>query len=157
MEMQQDRRKDFQWSERKKENRSCVWREEEETIPSSCFIQLVSQIQTTCAGRATSSQDRMKRGAKRYLPSLWYPPAPPFPPLLLPFFHFTSSFRFTNFLLLCPGISSPLHLLTMWIPALLLWILNISNLCSGQDYTDYYQTGDMGTEVRHCISLQFSV
>ncbi|XP_070711611.1 vascular endothelial growth factor C-like isoform X2 [Pempheris klunzingeri] len=34
----------------------------------------------------------------------------------------------------------------MWIPALLLWILNISNLCSGQDYTDYYQTGDMGTE-----------
>ncbi|XP_026217562.1 vascular endothelial growth factor C-like isoform X1 [Anabas testudineus] len=34
----------------------------------------------------------------------------------------------------------------MWIPALLLWMLNISNLCSGQDYTDYYQTGDMGTE-----------
>nr|XP_046238830.1 uncharacterized protein LOC124055758 isoform X2 [Scatophagus argus] len=34
----------------------------------------------------------------------------------------------------------------MWIPALLLWILNIGNLCSGQDYTDYYETGDMGTE-----------
>ncbi|KAI3366009.1 hypothetical protein L3Q82_009838 [Scortum barcoo] len=34
----------------------------------------------------------------------------------------------------------------MWMPALLLWILNISNLCSGQDYLDYYQTGDMGTE-----------
>ncbi|XP_062236765.1 vascular endothelial growth factor C-like [Platichthys flesus] len=33
----------------------------------------------------------------------------------------------------------------MWIPALLLWVLNISNLCSGQDYMDYYQTGDMGT------------
>ncbi|XP_055358334.1 vascular endothelial growth factor C-like isoform X2 [Betta splendens] len=25
-------------------------------------------------------------------------------------------------------------------------MLKISNLCSGQDYTDYYQTGDMGTE-----------
>ncbi|XP_019958892.2 vascular endothelial growth factor C-like [Paralichthys olivaceus] len=33
----------------------------------------------------------------------------------------------------------------MWIPALLLWVLNISHLCSGQDYMDYYQTGDMGT------------
>nr|XP_040040860.1 vascular endothelial growth factor C-like [Gasterosteus aculeatus aculeatus] len=31
----------------------------------------------------------------------------------------------------------------MWIPALLLWMLNIS---SGQDYSDFYQTGDMGTE-----------
>ncbi|TNN80850.1 Vascular endothelial growth factor C [Liparis tanakae] len=34
----------------------------------------------------------------------------------------------------------------MWIPALLLWMLNTSHLCSGQDYSDYYQTGDMGTE-----------
>ncbi|XP_035533377.1 vascular endothelial growth factor C-like [Morone saxatilis] len=34
----------------------------------------------------------------------------------------------------------------MWIPALLLWILNIGNLCSGQDYMDYYQTGEMGTK-----------
>ncbi|KAM9836115.1 vascular endothelial growth factor C-like [Aulostomus maculatus] len=34
----------------------------------------------------------------------------------------------------------------MLIPALLLWILTISNLCSGQDYMDYYRTGDMGTE-----------
>ncbi|KAL6115286.1 uncharacterized protein ACO6RY_00176 [Pungitius sinensis] len=31
----------------------------------------------------------------------------------------------------------------MWIPALLLWMLNLS---SGQDYSDFYQTGDMGTE-----------
>lgn len=52
------------------EKRNCVWHEEEETISSSCFIQLVSQIQTTCARRATLSQDRMKRGAKRYLPTL---------------------------------------------------------------------------------------
>uniref|UniRef100_A0A3Q1FY75 Vascular endothelial growth factor C-like n=1 Tax=Acanthochromis polyacanthus TaxID=80966 RepID=A0A3Q1FY75_9TELE len=34
----------------------------------------------------------------------------------------------------------------MWIPAVLLWMLNISSLCSGQDYTDDYQTGDMGTQ-----------
>lgn len=40
----------------------------------------------------------------------------------------------------------------MWIPALLLWILNIANLCSGQDFTDYYQTGGMGTQVRLLIS-----
>uniref|UniRef100_A0A1A7WJY1 Platelet-derived growth factor (PDGF) family profile domain-containing protein n=2 Tax=Iconisemion striatum TaxID=60296 RepID=A0A1A7WJY1_9TELE len=34
----------------------------------------------------------------------------------------------------------------MWIPAVLLWMLNISCLCSGQDYTDYYRAADMGTE-----------
>ncbi|XP_030264945.1 vascular endothelial growth factor C-like [Sparus aurata] len=34
----------------------------------------------------------------------------------------------------------------MWIPALLLWILSITHLCSGQYFTDYYQPGDMGTE-----------
>ena len=45
-------------------------RKKKRTISSSCFIQLASQIQTTCAGRATSSRDRMTRGAKRYLPSL---------------------------------------------------------------------------------------
>ncbi|KAM4601863.1 vascular endothelial growth factor C-like isoform 1-T2 [Polymixia lowei] len=34
----------------------------------------------------------------------------------------------------------------MWILLVLLWILNISNLCFGQEYNDYYQAGDMGTE-----------
>ncbi|XP_003966606.2 vascular endothelial growth factor C-like [Takifugu rubripes] len=34
----------------------------------------------------------------------------------------------------------------MWIPALLLWILNISRLCSGQDFIDFYHAGDMVTE-----------
>ncbi|XP_034031050.1 vascular endothelial growth factor C-like isoform X2 [Thalassophryne amazonica] len=34
----------------------------------------------------------------------------------------------------------------MWRPALLLWILSVSNLCSGQDYMDFYQTGDMGSQ-----------
>ncbi|KAM9766800.1 vascular endothelial growth factor C-like isoform 1-T1 [Menidia menidia] len=34
----------------------------------------------------------------------------------------------------------------MWITAVLLWILNTSCLCPGQDFTDYYQTQDMGTE-----------
>lgn len=34
----------------------------------------------------------------------------------------------------------------MWTPAVLLWMLNFSYVCSGQDYRDYYQTGDMGTE-----------
>ncbi|KAJ0009361.1 hypothetical protein NQD34_001063 [Periophthalmus magnuspinnatus] len=45
-------------------------------------------------------------------------------------------------------ISNPIHFhrLTMWIPALLLWILNSSRLCLGQDHTDYYQAGDMATE-----------
>ncbi|XP_061621094.1 vascular endothelial growth factor C-like isoform X1 [Phyllopteryx taeniolatus] len=31
-------------------------------------------------------------------------------------------------------------------PAVLLWILNVSNLCSGQDYMDYYAAGDTGTQ-----------
>ncbi|XP_029942996.1 vascular endothelial growth factor C-like [Salarias fasciatus] len=35
----------------------------------------------------------------------------------------------------------------MWIPAVLLWMLKICNLCSGQDYPDYYQPGNMGTQV----------
>ncbi|XP_057681037.1 vascular endothelial growth factor C isoform X2 [Corythoichthys intestinalis] len=34
----------------------------------------------------------------------------------------------------------------MLIPAVLLWILNVSNLCSGQDYMDYYAAGDTGTQ-----------
>ncbi|XP_063733445.1 vascular endothelial growth factor C-like isoform X1 [Eleginops maclovinus] len=34
----------------------------------------------------------------------------------------------------------------MWIPALLIWILNSSYLCAVQDYPDYYETGDMGTK-----------
>ncbi|XP_012707664.2 vascular endothelial growth factor C [Fundulus heteroclitus] len=34
----------------------------------------------------------------------------------------------------------------MWIPAVLLWMLNFSYLCSGQDYKNYYQAGDMVTE-----------
>ncbi|KAF6725984.1 Vascular endothelial growth factor C [Oryzias melastigma] len=34
----------------------------------------------------------------------------------------------------------------MWMPAALLWMLNLSSLCSGQDYTDYYQAGDVGTQ-----------
>ncbi|XP_006792834.1 vascular endothelial growth factor C-like [Neolamprologus brichardi] len=42
----------------------------------------------------------------------------------------------------------------MWIPAVLLWMLNISNLCSGQDYTDYYQSGDMGTQSNDQLSLE---
>lgn len=29
---------------------------------------------------------------------------------------------------------------------MLLWLLKISDLCRGQDYMDYYQTGDMGTK-----------
>ncbi|KAI9525860.1 hypothetical protein NQZ68_002408 [Dissostichus eleginoides] len=34
----------------------------------------------------------------------------------------------------------------MWIPALLIWILNSSYLCAVQDYPDYSTIGDMGTE-----------
>ncbi|XP_010780102.1 vascular endothelial growth factor C-like isoform X2 [Notothenia coriiceps] len=34
----------------------------------------------------------------------------------------------------------------MWIPALLIWILNSSYLCAAQDYPDYSTIGDMGTE-----------
>ncbi|XP_015252116.1 PREDICTED: vascular endothelial growth factor C-like isoform X1 [Cyprinodon variegatus] len=34
----------------------------------------------------------------------------------------------------------------MWIPAVLLWMLNFSYLCSGQDYMNYYQSPDRGTE-----------
>ncbi|KAM6893852.1 vascular endothelial growth factor C-like isoform 1-T1 [Xenentodon cancila] len=34
----------------------------------------------------------------------------------------------------------------MWIPAVILWMPIISSLCSGQDYPDYYQSVDMGTE-----------
>ncbi len=105
----------------------------------------------------------MTRGAKRYLPSLWYPPAPPFPPLHLRLLHLPLAFPLTLYpalnslsssssFLRSPLLSSPPHLLTMWVPALLLWIVNISYLCSGQDYTGYYETGDMGTEVRHLIS-----
>lgn len=70
-------------------------------------------------------------------------------PLILLFFHFTSRFWSTvpSFLPLYPD-----YILTMWIPALLLWILNISRLCSGQDFIDFYHAGDMVTEVRYSFS-----
>ncbi|XP_029376232.1 vascular endothelial growth factor C-like isoform X2 [Echeneis naucrates] len=45
----------------------------------------------------------------------------------------------------------------MWIPALLLWMLNISNMCSGQDYTDNYQTGDVGTKAAGMSDDQHSL
>lgn len=32
---------------------------------------------------------------------------------------------------------------------MLLWVLNIGNLCSGQDFLDFYPAGDMETGVRH--------
>ncbi|XP_056157434.1 vascular endothelial growth factor C-like [Lampris incognitus] len=34
----------------------------------------------------------------------------------------------------------------MWMLVVLLWVVNNTNLLLGQDYTDYYQTGDTGTE-----------
>ncbi|XP_075871931.1 vascular endothelial growth factor C-like [Nelusetta ayraudi] len=33
----------------------------------------------------------------------------------------------------------------MWMPVVLLWVLNIGNLCSGQDFLDFYPAGDMET------------
>lgn len=35
------------------------------------------------------------------------------------------------------------------MPLALLWILNLGNLCSGQDFLDYDPAGDMETGVRH--------
>lgn len=110
------KREAFLWG-KKKGKKGAMFETQEATISSSWFIQKISRIQRTCARRATLSQDRMKSGAKRYLPSLWYPSAPP-PHLRLSSPSFLSSFKFTNFLLHCPDISSP-H-------------LSISSLCGYQ-------------------------
>ncbi|XP_034072905.1 vascular endothelial growth factor C-like isoform X1 [Gymnodraco acuticeps] len=45
----------------------------------------------------------------------------------------------------------------MWIPALLIWILNSSYLCAAQDYPDYSTIGDMGTEAPELSDVQPSL
>ncbi|XP_019716178.1 vascular endothelial growth factor C-like isoform X2 [Hippocampus comes] len=45
----------------------------------------------------------------------------------------------------------------MLIPAVLLWILNVSKLCSGQDYMDYYAAGDAGTQAPVSSDQQVSL
>ncbi|CAN9497491.1 unnamed protein product [Ophioblennius macclurei] len=45
----------------------------------------------------------------------------------------------------------------MWIPAVLLWMLKICELSSGQDFSDYFQARDMGTQVPELSDTQPSL